>query len=66
MYIVAAHSWQQPEEDVAKTIANTMDILLYEAQQKVLNGGPAILTSFADPDQAEDLATRLSQAGVPA
>ena len=66
MYIVAAHSWKQPEEETAKNISNIMDILLYESRQKISNGGPAILTSFADPNQAEDLASRLSQVGVPA
>jgi hypothetical protein len=65
MYFVAAHSWQQPTDKVAETIANTMGILVFEARQKISNGGPAILTSFADRSRAEELASRLSQAMIP-
>jgi hypothetical protein len=66
MHLVAVSGWQKEEVAVAKTIADTMGTLVFEAQQKISGGGPAVLTSFADPHQAETMAARLSQDGVPA
>ncbi len=66
MYFVVAHYWQKNEYETARTIAETMDILTYEARQKILDGGPVVLTSFANQNQANELATRLTQNGIPA
>ena len=66
MHIVAVHNWQKEEAEVAKTIAETMGIVAFEARQKISGGGPAVLASFADQQRAETLATQLSQAEVPA
>lgn len=66
MHIVAVHNWQNDDAAVAQTIAATMGTVVFEARQKIAGGGPAVLASFADPRQAEALADRLSQQGVPA
>ena len=66
MHIVAVHNWQKEEAEVAKTIAETMGTVVFEARQKISGGGPAVLASFADQQRAATLATQLSQAGVPA
>ena len=66
MHLVVVSGWQKEEATVAETVAETMGILVFEAQQKISGGGPAVLTSFADPLQAETMAARLSQDGVPA
>ncbi len=66
MHIVAVHNWQTEEAEVAKTIAETMGTVVFEARQKISGGGPAVLASFADQQRAETLATQLSQAEVPA
>lgn len=66
MHIVAVHGWQQDEAAVAKTIADSQGILVFEARQKISGGGPAVLASFADSNQAEALASRLCQDGIPA
>jgi hypothetical protein len=65
MYLVVAHSWLQAEEEIARTIADTMDLLTLEARQKIVMGGPVVLTSFADLTQANHLAQRLSQCEIP-
>lgn len=65
MHLVVVHGWQKDEAEVAKTIADTLGILVFEARQKISGGGPAMLASFADPHQAASLATRLCQDGVP-
>ncbi len=66
MHLVVVHGWQKEEAVVAKIIADTLGTVVYEARQKISGGGPAVLTSFADPHQAEVLAARLSRDGVPA
>lgn len=66
MFIVVVYGWQQEEAAVAKIIADTQGILVFEARQKVSGGGPAMLASFADSKKAEALAARLSLGGVPA
>jgi hypothetical protein len=65
MHIVAIHSWQKDEAEVAGIIAATLGILAYEARQRIIGGGPAVLACFSDPRQAAGLAASLSSAGVP-
>lgn len=65
MFIVLVHSWQQQESDVTDIIANAMNANVYEVRQKIAGGGPTVLTSYADPEEAEALANTLVQAGVP-
>ncbi len=66
MYIVAVHNWRQEEPEAAKMIADVLGILVFEARQKIIGGGPVVLASFADPHQAERISAQLSQHGVPA
>ncbi|MBW2688723.1 MAG: hypothetical protein JRC99_02185 [Deltaproteobacteria bacterium] len=66
MHLVAVYGWQKDDVAVAKTIAETMGTVVFEARQKISAGGPAVLANFADLQQAEALAGRLSQDGVPA
>lgn len=65
MHIVAVHGWQKEEAVVAKAIADSLGTVIFEARQKISAGGPAVLASFADFHQAEMLAEKLSQEGVP-
>ena len=66
MHLVAVYGWQKDEVTVASIIAETMGTVVFEARQKISGGGPAVHASFADLQQAEVLAARLSQDGVPA
>lgn len=66
MHLVIVHGWQKEEAQVAKAVADSLGILVFEARQKIAGGGPRVLTSFAELQPAEDLAARLSQTGVPA
>ena len=66
MHLVVIHRWKKELSAVAKIIADIMGTLVFEAQQKIAGGGAAVLTSFADRDQAEALAARLSAGEVPA
>jgi hypothetical protein len=66
MYLVVVYGWEIEEVEVAKAVADTLSILLFEARQKIAGGGPRVLATFADALPAETLAARLSEAGVPA
>ena len=55
MFIVLVHSWQQQESDVTNIVADVMNANVYEIRQKIAGGGPTVLTSFANLDQAEAL-----------
>ena len=66
MHLVVVHGWQKEEAVVAKTIADILGTVVFEARQKISGGGPAVLASFADPHQAKALAASLSRDGVPA
>jgi hypothetical protein len=65
MHLVVVHGWQQEEAEVAKTIAGTLGTVSFEARQKISGGGPAVIATFAAQLQAEELAGRLTQGGVP-
>lgn len=66
MYLVAIHRWQQETTVVADIIATALNILVFEARQKITGGEPVTIASFADQTQAEDLATKLNHTKVPA
>ena len=66
MHLVVVHGWKKAAPEVAKTIAEIMETVVFEAQQKISGGGPAVLANFADPTRAEDLTAKLAKNGVPA
>ena len=66
MHVVAIGGWQGQDREVAQVIAEALGILVFEARQRTAGGGPSVLASYADPQQAEALAARLLRDGVPA
>jgi hypothetical protein len=66
LHIVVIHNWQRDDAEVAEALAAALDILVFEARQKIAGGGPRVLISFAEQHRAEALAARLSTDGVPA
>ena len=66
MHIVVVHNWQNEASGVAKTIAETLGILIFEARQKIAGGTPVALVSLADPLQASRISEELFRHGVPA
>lgn len=66
MHLVAIYNWNNQDDEVAGIVAATMGSLIYEARQKVAHGGPVVLASFADSQQADSLKDSLSQNGISA
>lgn len=65
MYLVAIHHWQQETAEVAEIVATALNILVFEARQKIVGGEPVVIASFADQNRAEELAIKITRAGIP-
>lgn len=65
MHVAVIHHWPEENPAMAQTVAETLGILVFEARQRMAGGGPVVIAKFADPQQAETLAARLKQGGVP-
>jgi len=65
MHVVVIHHWQEENPAVTQTVADALGMLVFEMRQRMVGGGPVVIASYADPQQAEALADGLQQAGVP-
>lgn len=66
MYLVAIHHWPQETAKVAEIVAAALNILVFEARQKIIGGEPIALASFSDQNKADELAKKITSAGIPA
>jgi hypothetical protein len=64
MHLVVIYGWQEEENGLAQVIASALGITVFEARQRMIGGGPAVLASYADPQRAQDLAAALGQGGA--
>lgn len=63
MNLVIIHSWQD-DANAASAVSEVLGILLYEARQKIVGGGPVMIKSFADGYEAEQTAKNVSNHGL--
>lgn len=66
MHVVVIHGWREESPALVQMLAATLGITAFEARQRMVGGGPAVVASFADPGQARALAGRLGQGGLTA
>ena len=66
MHVVVIHGWQEETAELAQALAAALGITAFEARQRLIGGGPAVVASFADPHQARALAAKLDQGGIAA
>lgn len=66
MHLVVIHGWQEVSSELVESLSAALGIIPFEARQKLLGGGPAVLASFADKGRAEDLAAQLEKGGIAA
>jgi len=64
MHVVVIHRWQEETTELVQALAVTLRITAYETRQRMIGGGPAVVASFADPQQARTLSAKLNQNGV--
>lgn len=66
MFVVAIHSWNKATPDLVQSLADALGLLIFEARQRMIGGGPAVVANFADPRQADELARTLTRCGIAA
>jgi hypothetical protein len=64
MHIVVIHRWKEETAELVQALAVAVGKTAYEMRQRMIGGGPAVIASFADPQQAGTLAMKLNRSGV--
>jgi len=65
MYVLVIHQWPENDPLVAKTVAESLGMLVFEVRQRMAGGGPVVIATFAELRQAEARAESLRQQGIP-
>jgi len=63
MFIVVIHNWREVTAELAQTLAAALEVTVFEARQRLIGNGPAVVASFADPQRAQNLLMKLQQGG---
>jgi hypothetical protein len=66
MHVVVIHGWKAETAELVQALAGAVGLTAYEARQRMIGGGPAVVASFADQGQARAVAERLNQGGLAA
>ena len=64
MHVVAIHGWKEETPELVQALAAAAGFMPYEMRQRMIGGGPSVVASFADPQQARILSAKLNQGGV--
>lgn len=64
MDVVAIYGWGEETPEMAQALAGALGIMVFEARQRLATGGPSVVASFADHQQARALAEKVSRAGI--
>ena len=64
MHVVAIYGWKDEVAELAQALSQALGLTLYEARQRLIGGGPAVVARFAEPQRAEALAAELEKGGV--
>jgi hypothetical protein len=66
MFVVAIYGWREETPEMAQALAGTLGIMVFEARQRLIGGGPSVVASFADLLQARALAEKVNSCGIKA
>lgn len=66
MHVVVIHGWHEETAELDQALAAALGTPVLEARPRLIGGGPAVVASFADSHQAQALAAKLRQVGIPA
>jgi hypothetical protein len=64
MHVVVIDGWKEESNELAQAVADALGIMPFEARQRMIGGGPAVVANFADPQQALALEKKLNQRGI--
>jgi len=63
MQVVAIDNWQEESPELVQGLAEVLGISVYEARQRMIGNGPAVVASPAEPKRALALAEELRRLG---
>lgn len=66
MFVVAIYGWREETPEIAQALAGTLGIMAFEARQRLISGGPSVVASFAEQQQARELADKINRIGIKA
>ena len=66
MFVVAIYGWREETPEMVLALAGALGIMEFEARQRLIGGGPSVVASFADQQQAKGLAEKMSRVGIKA
>ena len=63
MYVVTIHRWQEATAERAQALAAVLQVAVFDARQRLVGNGPAVVATFAEPDPAQRLVAKLQESG---
>ncbi|NVN99621.1 MAG: hypothetical protein HXX17_09875 [Geobacteraceae bacterium] len=64
MFVVAIYGWREETPEIVQALAGALGIMAFEARQRLIGGGPSVVASFADLQQARELAVKVCGCGI--
>lgn len=64
MFVVAIYGWREETPEMSQALAGALGLLVFEARQRLIGGGPSVVASFADQQQARALSEKISRSGI--
>ena len=64
MHVVVIHGWKEETTELVQAISSALGITVFEARQRMIGGGPTVVASFSDQQQALVLEKKLNQSGI--
>jgi hypothetical protein len=64
VHVVVIHGWKGETTELAQAISGSLGITAFEARQRISGGGPIVVASFADAEQAFVLVKKLNHSGI--
>jgi hypothetical protein len=66
MFVVAIYGWREETPEMVQALAGALGIIVFEARQRLIGGGPSVVASFADQQQARVVAEKVGSVGIKA
>jgi hypothetical protein len=64
MFVVAIYGWREETPQMVQALAGALGIIVFEARQRLIGGGPSVVAAFADQQQASVLTEKLGRVGI--
>jgi len=66
MFVVAIYGWKEETSELAQSLAGFLGVIAFEVRQRLIGGGPSVIASFSDLQQAKELAGKINRIGIDA